>query len=64
MFTKQHYEEVASILKRHIDRARETKDNSRYIALEGVVDSFCLSFSNNNHNFDIEKFRKACNVME
>ena len=52
MFTRQHFIKVAEIIS-------DISDNG---IREEVAERFVTMFYEDNPRFDVEKFRKACNV--
>jgi hypothetical protein len=50
MFSKRHYEAIAGILTENILRNND---------IHNVVDTFVKMFSEDNKNFDIDKFKNA-----
>ncbi len=45
--TKKHFEIIAKILREHNDKA-------------SIINALAFEFATTNHNFDAERFVKAC----
>jgi hypothetical protein len=59
MFTKQHYEQVADLLKRAQNKHRGETADQLYFS---IIDDFADLFENDNGNFNRDKFSLACGI--
>lgn len=67
MMTKKHYKKLAEIIKKH------TKYDDRLWAKHGIdqyetntilfLNELCIFLKDDNQNFDIDKFVKACGIL-
>ncbi len=60
MFSKRHYEEIASLLHDElVNRTDTTPQLYSYKVIESIMERFITAFMHDNPRFDQEKFRKA-----
>ena len=52
MFTRKHYQTIADVIKKI--------DNE--VIRKSTCQRFIIVFRENNPKFDVDKFKKACNV--
>lgn len=62
MFTRQHFEAIAEIVRRnaHIVGTSETFDEGACYAGSQIADELCDLFSADNPQFDREEFQREC----
>ena len=61
-YQKRHYEDVAEILKAHLDSTR--KDGYHHKTMDSIVREFSLMFEDDNPLFDRERFLEACGLEQ
>jgi len=64
MFTKQHYERIASILKEALPPEGSQTNNSIQArsTVNFIAENLAIAFSSDNPRFDEERFLKACGL--
>lgn len=60
MFSKQHYEAIAAIIKQSIRSGSPSKDVLGTISAEGLARELCRYFKADNPLFNSKKFWEAC----
>lgn len=62
VWSKEHFEEVARVVKNNTDDIDTKLMEIRREAVEGLCNRFANSFEQKNPKFDTEKFMNACVV--
>ena len=62
-YARRHYEDVAKIIQKEIKSIQESDSRvwvAKYEAVSNIAVSFSKLFADDNPNFDVKKFNKAC----
>jgi hypothetical protein len=62
LFTKRHYNWLATYGRNQLEQAAASQSFSKLIATRAALDGLALKLADDNPAFDIEQFRTACGL--
>jgi len=62
--TKQHFEEIAAVFRRHIKTSHHCGESIAVLAMLNLREDLARTLKQYDPNFDFHKFCKACDGRE